>query len=253
MKNLPQIQRSIGGMLSWCCPRLWLVMLVSAGVWGQPAQFAQAGVMLHVDFDPHMDGIQSSLSVLQGESFTANLVMEFSDDTSAGLDAYSFSVAFDNAGMSFVMAKSIPVAGFIEFPLPPELTVDLNAVSSFAADVGIDNIGLGPAFPFSLIVGTIDFQAGTTLGTFYITPYEDQVFDGFFDNGLDAIEATFNAGSVTITGTVIPEPTSAAIMLTALAVGIVLYRHRRFVSGQALALRFSHIFCSTLLLRRRNL
>jgi hypothetical protein len=222
MQKAPNLRLIIGGSSSLYLPRLWPILLIAIGLWGQQYQAARADLILYVDFDPHTDGIQNSLTILQGDSFTANLILEFSGVTSGGLDSYRFSVGFDSTAMSFGSANSIPLAGFTPTSSSPEL-VGLNQVTPFEAS-SLD-IGNGPATPLSALVGSIDFTAGMTLGTFIVAPYEDDLLDGSFDNQLNQITPMFNSGSVTITA--VPEPSSMCLMLTVLPMAAAFHQRSR--------------------------
>jgi hypothetical protein len=197
---------------------------------GSLTDSANADLIIHVDFDLSEPGIQSSRSVMQGESFTANLILEFSGVTTAGLDSYWFSVSFENDFMTFVSATAVPVTGFTETAGSPNL-IGINQVTPFAAQSTTP--GAGPEDPFTVLVGTIDFSAGFTLGSFNIRPFEDPFFDESYDNNLQPIMPTFNAGSVSITA--IPEPSS--ISFVCFAVSSLMLRRSRDRTAMTAVLR----------------
>ncbi len=183
--------------------------------------FAKAGLVISVDFNPMVDGIQNTLSVVQGESFSANVVLEYDD--LIGLDSYQFSLQFDDSAMTATAAFQFTPAGFDSFPTA--LTIDGPNIFPF-------NAASGP-FPFSgptsiapVVIGTVTFNAGMTLGNFSLQPYEDGLLDGSFDNnGEQILNLDFNSGTVTITA--VPEPSSIVLSLMAGAYLLVRRPRRR--------------------------
>ncbi len=209
----------------WCknpagkrCPSFIYYLVMFVLIWNTAA-VAKAGLVISVDFNPLVDGIQNTLSVVQGETFTASVVLEYDD--AIGLDSYQFSVQFDDSAMTATAAFLFTPAGFESFPTT--LTIDGPNIFPFNAASAPLPFN-GPTFIAPVVIGTINFTAGMTLGDFSVQPYEDALFDASFDNDGDQIlTPEFNFGTVTITA--VPEPSS--IVLSFVANAFLLRRRPR--------------------------
>ena len=176
----------------------------------------RADMIVSIDFDPITPGIQNSITVMQGQSLSANIVLQYSD--AVGLDSYQFSVSFDDNALTGLTVVQFAPSGFEEYAGNP--VISGSVITPFnGASIDVSN---GPASIAPTIVGTLELSAGVGLGDFFITPYEDGLFDGSFTNDfmLPPITPQFNFGTVTITA--IPEP--SAMVLCVWAVPILLSR-----------------------------
>jgi hypothetical protein len=191
----------------WFALKIWIFSLLMPVLMAVTSPAARGGLVIMVDLDSTASGIQDSISVSQGESFTADLVL-FYDDT-VGIDSYRFSVSYANAGMSAISASHTPPVGFSEgFAGPPVVAPSL--VAPFNGES--DNPFNGPTSIAAVSIGSIYFTAGTSAGAFAITPFEDLLLDGSFNNnGFQITSISFHAGSVEVAA--VPEP-SMIVLLT---------------------------------------
>ncbi len=196
---------------------IWLVLLSMIHCFcSKPVQ---ADFIISVDFDPITNGIQNTRTVQQGQSISANLILQYNEPV--GLDSYRFSVQFNDAAMSFVSATRSAIVDFSHTSGPPSLSPP-TTIGPFEA--ASNNLFAGPTNITPTIVGSVTFSAESLLGSFAITPFEDELFDASFNNNADQVTPQFNAGIVTITA--VPEPSALVYSLIALNL-LSLHRRRR--------------------------
>lgn len=197
---------------------------------------ATADLMVSFDMDLGADGVQDHRTVMLGDEFSVGVMFTMSGNTS--LAAYGFSARFNTDALDFL--------GRIETPPPPLAETDKsNPFRDYAGSndplLGPANYGeltrfdgltlfSGPSGPNVFQVATLTFkavavpQAGTSLHM--ISGMFEPGFDGFFDNDFGDLggSMTFHGGSLTV----VPEPSSLVLILTALSVGgFALVRSRR--------------------------
>lgn len=167
----------------------------------------QAGLVIMVDLDSSTDGIQNSITVSQGADFTANIVLLYND--TVGLDSYRFSVNYDDAGLTGISALHFPPVGFSEGLAGPPV-VGGTLVAPFSGES--NNPFNGPTSISAVSIGSIEFTAGFTSGTYTITPFEDLLLDGSFNNdGIQIGSIAFHSGTVAVTA--VPEPTTIVLTI----------------------------------------
>lgn len=199
--------RFFSASFCWFGLKIWIVSLLMPVLMAVISPAAWGGLVIMVDLDSTASGIQDSISVSQGESFTADLVLLYSD--TVGIDSYRFSVNYDSAGMTASSASHIPPVGFSEgFAGSPVVAPSLVAPFNGESDNPFD----GPTSIAAVSIGSIHFTAGSSAGTFAITPFEDLLLDGSFNNdGFQITSINFHAGSVDVAA--VPEP-STIVLLT---------------------------------------
>lgn len=114
---------------------------------------AAAGLVLSVDLDPLLPGVQSSRAYSIGETVQASFILELTAPTR--ISAYSFSVRYDTTELTFVTrSESAPnITGWSE-------TNPNSAGSASGLLFNFDAFGptlVGPRGPF--VVGTTSFTA----------------------------------------------------------------------------------------------
>lgn len=169
----------------------------------------QAEFVIMIDLDSSTDGIQNSITVSQGEDFTANIILLYND--AIGLDSYRFSVNYDDAGLTGISALHSPPTGFGEgFAGSPVVASSL--VAPFNGES--TNPFNGPNSISAVSIGSIDFTAGFSSGTFLVTPFEDLLLDGSFNNaGLQIGSIAFHSGTVDVAA--VPEPSTIVLSVVA--------------------------------------
>jgi len=193
------------------------------------APAARGAIILSVDLDPSTAGIQSNVTAVNGQSITANIVMELTG--SSNLSFYQFSLGFDRSELTFnSRTESAPPGfGFVETD-----TRNLDNLATAAPQgqlylFGADT-GAGPVAPFApFVVATASFTVNNPsggLGDIDLFPFKSITApfeDDFLTNGtfvpVPNGELVFNGGSVTA----IPEPSSIGLV----CIGSVLASLRR--------------------------
>lgn len=180
---------------------------------------AFAQVILSVDMDTGTPGIQSTRNTLG--PFTAGLVMTVGP---GGVSSYGISVLFDNTELSLVGAPAstelqpLGGGGFNFTPGVASESQALGQVFTFEAAT----FGLGPvstSFTFGTINYTVtalvdDAVPDITLGFYSVG------IDGLFDNAGVAVVPVFADGFV------VPEPSTAALLLCGTLASWMLRRGR---------------------------
>ena len=213
---------------------------------------ASATPVLAIDLNPAAAGIQSTLTVQPGATFS--LAVVYAGDGTATFDTFISSINFNNNGAVLglqggignpkagALANQAPVAaldifGGVQVTEGGNLTAGpASLATGFTADSGLLGLNsINDPFPMlaagsEVAILTLELVA-SALGTSTLTLFNDigpilalsTLVPG---GGLDTIpvDATLATGTVTVSAAVISEPSS----LLAFAVGLfVLVRHRR--------------------------
>jgi hypothetical protein len=178
--------------------------------------FAQG--TLSVDMDIITPGIQSTRSSLG--PFTAGLVMTVGP---GGVSSYGISILFDNTELSLVGAPAStelqPLPGGINITAGVALESQaLGQVYTFEAAT----LGLGPVST-SFTIGTINFTA-----TALVNDGLPDITLGFYNAGIDGMfdNAGFAVVPVFANASVVPEPSTAALLLCGTLASWMLRRGR---------------------------
>ncbi len=174
---------------------------------------ARAGIVVDVDMDTSMAGIQRVRQASVGDVFPVDLIVT---TDAAGVSSLSISVLHDNNELAFNSGSSeaLPL-GFMVNIVPgvtdaPNIGAGLGMSSAFDAAT----TGAGP-FSKTFSIGTIDFRvagldndnAPDVIPGFFSTV--DLAFDNAMPANNLATSAVINTGRVSA----IPEPTSFILML----------------------------------------
>ena len=199
-----------------------------AAIWGASFNTTFGDIVISVDMDTSVPGIQDNRTVAIDESFDVDIVIELMG--TASLSSYTISTRFDAAELDVdALASSDPT--------PPGFLLGNDAILAGAdTDSGETDVDLidasaftGPTAPATFVVATLSFIARAPtngLADIDILPGTfGKPQNGLFDNSNDDILSTaitFNGGSVIA----IPEPSSLLYVsvLAMLAAGLVVRR-----------------------------
>jgi len=204
------------------------------------AKPATAGVIISVDWDSTLAGIQSTIAAKPGDAVTANIIFEITGATAIG--NYEMSTRFSSSGLTFVSRVDTGPASLPIVAVNPPSSVNFNtqntglstpALGVYGVNGRIAGANLNPGTeptsstpPFS--VSTLNFIVGADANGMVLTPGIFNLSrDAFFDNNFTEIplnQFVFNSGSITA----VPEPSAAALAsFGLLAIGVGGYRNRR--------------------------
>lgn len=202
-----------------------LALIASVGAFTSGLQGA---ITVHIDMDTTTDGIQATREAIQGDTFEVGIVMDIDGD---GLSSYGFSVTFDELELSLNSFSEIAPAGLATL-IPGVDAIDLGDATTIVGESATQlssfdgfTFAMGPS-DTSVLVGTLEFTVLNPNDNNVpdIAPGFFSLTDGAFDNtlpiGADLVPtATLNPGSI------IPEPSSAALAL--LAGSLLAFRRSR--------------------------
>jgi hypothetical protein len=213
-----------------------------AGAFGLPSAYAQAVfLVVDVDMQPGVPGIQNTVTAAQNAPVTADLWLTLPAVVgNPGLEAYTFSIQFDNAELSLTAFPALtqfgPGAPWVlnahvagdEVAAPP-LNPAWGEVRALGASDGSWVTPIVPPPATSWQVASVSFTAGVVVNDGapdVKTGLFDNVRDGFLDGtGLALIPVAniqFNSGFV------VPEPSATGVVLGAVALmGTLLVRRPR--------------------------
>ena len=220
----PIISMKMTRLFSWVVSSTAL-LLVGNVAWGQ--------LVISMDMDTAMAGIQSSRTASPGDIFDVGLVFDLTG-AAGGLSSYGVSVQFKNAKLTL---NGVPVTSAATEPLPVGYSFNISpGVSGAANDIGggIGNVltfeaatfGLGPSAG-TFTAGLISFKVSgpPALGGVDITPgLFNTGVDGLFDNSSAALSSVvFNSGSLSV----VPESTGIGVTFAGLLLTWGVYRRCR--------------------------
>ena len=190
---------------------------------------AAAGLVLSVDLDPLLAGVQSSRAYSIGDTVQASFILELTAPTR--ISAYSFSVRYDTTELTFAARteSASSITGWSE--LNPN-----SAGSASGVLFNFDAFGptlIGPRGPF--VVGTASFTAIAPSGSsgeldIEVGAFNPVVgFDGFLNDAnppqlLTPIEVSYVSASVNA----VPEASSMSVIVLGCAACFVRRKRRIF-------------------------
>jgi hypothetical protein len=166
------------------------------------ASSSQAGVILSIDLDPSVSGVQSAGNFAVGQTVNADVVLSLDAAPPTSLSTYQFSIQYDRTELEFVSRSEsvIPGFGFVETDTSNVNNTSLGELYLFGADTGVGPTAPSGQFVVASLVfnaiapsgaaGDIDIRAArlTSQG------------DDFLVNGTFAVipvsQLTFNSASV---------------------------------------------------------
>ena len=192
------------------------------------ASAAKADLVFFADLDKDTPGVQSSRELATGQVFDVQIWLELSNSTS--IDLYGVSVTYDKTELFLNLSNSFetPIPNFESFR---DLSITGNGSFVEGIDAGTlaNAVGTGPTAPagstVSFVVATLQFTAINPNGTSADVDigFREGVFDGSFDNGQQPLLPVFVGASVI---SAVPESSSVALALIALALGVPTIRKR---------------------------
>ena len=244
----------VSGAASFPCPyfvqfRSFLSMprkavsIVAAGlmlVGAYLAKPASAAIIISVDWNSALAGIQSTIVASPGDNVTANIIFQITGASS--ISNYEMSTQFSSSRLTFISRMDMGTnvnPGLDKLPPTGNVlnnnqntglispTLGLYGVNEFIAGSNLGGAGPTAADP-AFSVSAITFRVEPGLDGVVLTPgIFPNGFDIFFSNGSAVIptgDFTFNSGSITA----VPEPSAAVLAaMGLLAVGVRGYRNRR--------------------------
>jgi len=221
-RRMPQIAKSI----------LAAGLMLVVAIWAKPAS---AGIVVSVDWDVTLPGIQSTIAANPGNTVTANIVFEITGTSS--ISNYEMSTRFSSSRLLFVSRTD---SGPLNLPINSPVNATFNTQNTMMSTPGLGVYGVNEGIAGSTLLGgptSADPPFLVSSITFTVLPGADGLVlvPGIFPNGLDIFfsnanaviplnEFTFNGGSITA----VPEPSAVALVSFALlVVGFQTYRNRQ--------------------------
>ncbi|MDZ4849120.1 MAG: PEP-CTERM sorting domain-containing protein [Pirellulaceae bacterium] len=192
---------------------------------------SHAGIVIRIDMDSVLPGIQSTVLALPGATITAGLWMELTSPSS--ISSYNFSVRYDSNELTFASRSETPgnLTGLSEIDngAAEAAPYTINGVPGMVLSrFDGATLGNGPVGPFGPVkVAEVNFTssaiAGDLLDLDIVPGTFDTLFNEFFDNNGNFVNANiqFFGGSVTA----VPEPSS--MMLLGGATAALAWRRNR--------------------------
>jgi hypothetical protein len=197
----------------------------------------RSAIVLSVDMDLLLPGIQSNIERGAGSTVTAGLLMELTGTTS--IATFNYSVQYDFNELVFQSRSETPhtLTGLAELDFSNPNDTLTGRLRRFDGTT----FGNGPVGPFGPVqvaelVFTVPNNPTGGPGDVDIIPgLFEPTFDSFFDNGFAEVtgQVSFNGGSVSFAP--IPEPTS---LLLVIGLGSVVFA-RRARDGRSSPLNFN--------------
>lgn len=186
------------------------------------AASASAAVVISVDMDTSLAGIQPVRLASAGDTFTANLLMTVD---AAGVSSYSISANFDTAELTL---DGAPAASYPALPggLSPGTAPVEDSALGKAWSFNAFTAGVGPSLAtfvfgsikFKVVTPTTDLLDDVTPGFFNLPG----ALDSFFDNAGNPVTPTFVGGAVNA----VPEP-GTLLSIVGGTVALLFIRRRR--------------------------
>ncbi len=189
---------------------------------------SDGALVISVDADPTLAGIQNSRTVAVGDTFDVEIVFDLTDLST--LSSYTISARFDAAGLNFVSGSDTSAAR-TEFPIGDNSVLPGIDNDSGQTDVDlIDGASFpGRSAPLNFIAASLRFtaQQPASVNPFTIAPGTfGKPLNGTFDSGFGEFAADYRGALITISAVAVPEPSSLLLLSLVCFAGLAVLPRR---------------------------